>query len=220
MENFGQEMRSIVIRSLHSKEEREVDSKLAHIASVRWSFDGTMLLIAGTDGQGRGGLFETDATSGETKLLLRDDSGGTGGLDAMWIGPSELAYIAADGIRVRSADGRSRLVAQGSGFSLLTASSGRLAWLASDGIRLWQDGRTAVLVAPASTLTELVFAKGTLLAGNGKDLWSVPLDRSAAKPLAWKTHRSGRLSIHPQGNHVAYTTGGTASTVHRMKLAQ
>jgi len=219
MENFGQETRAIVVRSLVAKDEIEVPQKMAHLASVRWSYDGAALLVAGTDGQGRAGLFQVDATTGDAKLLVRDEYGGAAGLDGVWLSAAELAYIASDGVRVRAADGKTKLLAEGT-FSLLTGAKGRLAWLGREGIHFYDGQSTRVWKAPATTLTELVFARDGLLAGNGQELWSVPLDGTAAKPLGWKAARSGRLSVHPHGNRVAYTVGGTESSVQRMKLPQ
>ena len=217
-ENFGEAARAIVVRSLLSTAEKELDAGLAHIASVRWLWDSKELLVAGTDGQGRGGLFSVHAETGASALVLRDDAAGTAGVDGHSMAADQFAYLTPRGVMLQRA-GKTSELAAGSGFSLLAAGGERsLAWLARDGIHLFSSGRVKVLTAPATGLSELAFVGSELLAGNGKDLWLVPADGSAARPIAMKGPRAGRLHVHPDGKRIAYTTGGTQSSVWKVKL--
>ena len=236
MENFGQEMRTLVIRTLagtpelkgehqaEHKAEQEIDAHLAHLAWVRWSADGRKLLVAGTDGQGRGGLFEVDPAQPAPRLLVRDDDAGPQGLDAVWRNGKELAYLDAAGLHFWT-NGKSTLLVPGSGFSHLASHAGELAWLSPAGIHRYGQ---PLLKAPVDGLTELVLAgsalwsgggaAAALLAGNGRDLWRIPLDGAPPQLIPLQTKRTGHLSLHPGGRRLAYTTGGTESSIHTLRV--
>ena len=185
------------------------------MASVQWRGDGKALLVAGTDGQARGGWFEVDPVHGGSRLLYRDDSAGPG---TQWLGADRFAYLAPQGV-VLSSHGKVSELAAGSGFSLLTAASGgELAWLAPGGICLFRGGKQELFKAPAAKLTELAFAGNNLLAGNGKELWLIPLDGALAQLLSISPQRIGKIALHPDGKRIAYTTGGTQSSVWKVKL--
>lgn len=217
-ENFGEEARAIVVRSLQSAEEKEIDTGLAHIAYVRWRWDGKALLVAGTDGQGRGGLFAVDAEQGGARLLKSDGAAGSAGVDAHWLAEEEIAFLSPFGV-MRLSHGKTGELAAGDGFSLLTASrAGDLAWQARDGLRVLRGGEPVTLRAPAVGLTELSFGEAGLVAGNGKQLWLVPFDGSPAQALPLAAPRLGRSAVHPDGKRIAYTTGGTQSSVWKVKL--
>ncbi len=76
-ENFGREARAIVIRSLASGEERELLPRLAHTEQVRWSPDGASLLVSGSDGKGRAGLYIVDVKSAAVTPVVRDADAAT-----------------------------------------------------------------------------------------------------------------------------------------------
>lgn len=212
MENFGQEHRTVVVRSLKTAQEQEVDTGLAHLASVRWSLDGKRLLVAGTDGQGRGGLFAVDPARSGAELLMRQDEAGAGGLDAVWISATELAYLAPDGLRLWSG-GKSALLEPGTGFRTLASRGRELAWISPRGIQGRSASGRFLLSAPAQNLTELAFAAGGLIAGNGQELWRVPW-QGPAQPIALKVQRTGAFTLHPDGRRLAYATGGTRSAIY------
>lgn len=69
-ENFGQESRAVVIRSLTTDEETELPVKMAHIERVHWRADGQALYLSGSDGRGRGGIFQYDLATKRTQPLM------------------------------------------------------------------------------------------------------------------------------------------------------
>jgi Tol biopolymer transport system component len=68
-ENFAEESRVIVLRAAKGTEERELCPKLARMASPRWSPDGKWILVRGTDGQGRSGVYSVSLETGEAKMM-------------------------------------------------------------------------------------------------------------------------------------------------------
>ncbi len=74
-ENFGQESRALVIRRLDSDSETELPVKMAHLESVKWRPDGQALYIGGSDGKGRGGIFEFDLVSQRTRPVIAEIGG-------------------------------------------------------------------------------------------------------------------------------------------------
>jgi Tol biopolymer transport system component len=69
-ENFGQESRAVVIRELASDAESEQPIKMAHIERVHWRGDGQALYLSGSDGKGRGGIFEFDLATKRTRPVI------------------------------------------------------------------------------------------------------------------------------------------------------
>jgi Tol biopolymer transport system component len=74
-ENFGQESRAVVIRELSSDTETEQPVKMAHIERVQWRGDGQALYLSGSDGKGRGGIFEFDLATKRTKPVVAEIGG-------------------------------------------------------------------------------------------------------------------------------------------------
>lgn len=93
-ENFGQESRAVVIRELNSDSETEVPAKMAHIERVRWRTDGQALLLAGSDGKGRGGIFEFDFASQRTRPVAAEIGGPHRGFEFFPLGKG-IVYLDA-----------------------------------------------------------------------------------------------------------------------------
>lgn len=74
-ENFGEESRAVVIRNLSNEEEIEQPVKIAHIERVKWRMDGLALLLSGSDGKGRGGIFEYELATKRTKPVKAEIGG-------------------------------------------------------------------------------------------------------------------------------------------------
>jgi Tol biopolymer transport system component len=68
-ENFGQESRSVVVRDLSGDAETELAVRMAHIERIAWRADSAALLLSGSDGRGRGGLFQYDFATQQTRPL-------------------------------------------------------------------------------------------------------------------------------------------------------
>ncbi|MDE0105177.1 MAG: hypothetical protein OXN89_22605 [Bryobacterales bacterium] len=90
-ENYGQEHRAVTVRDVASGNETVHTPRLAFIERVRWSPDGSALLISGGDAQGRSGLFVMDLKSGEATQAVVERTGDYQGLHGDW---------SADGTRI------------------------------------------------------------------------------------------------------------------------
>lgn len=83
-ENFGQEARILVVRTMKTGGERALAPKLAHFENPQWSPDGSRILVGGSDGKGRAGLFAIDVESGGVTALVIDEAAGFRGLEGGW----------------------------------------------------------------------------------------------------------------------------------------
>ena len=102
-ENFGEESRAVVIRTLNTDEEQEQPVKMAHLDRVKWRADGQALLLSGSDGKGRGGLFEYDLATRKTKPLQAEIGGPYKGYD---FHPTPTGYIYLDGATWKDQSGQ------------------------------------------------------------------------------------------------------------------
>jgi Tol biopolymer transport system component len=93
-ENFGQQARAVVIRSLSSDDETELPVKMAHIELVHWRPDGQALYLGGSDGRGRGGIFEFDLVTKRTRPLRAEIGGPPKGFVFY---PTPTGYVYRDG---------------------------------------------------------------------------------------------------------------------------
>lgn len=97
-ENFGQESRALVIRDLTSDEETEQPVKMAHLERVHWRPDGQALYIAGSDGRGRGGIFEFDIAAKRTRPVIAEIGGPPKGYEFY---PQGNGFVYRDGEEFR-----------------------------------------------------------------------------------------------------------------------
>jgi Tol biopolymer transport system component len=102
-ENFGEESRAVVIRTLNTDEEQEQPVKMAHLDRVKWRADGQALLLSGSDGKGRGGLFEYDLATRKTKPLQAEIGGPYKGHE---FHPTPTGYIYLDGATWKDQSGQ------------------------------------------------------------------------------------------------------------------
>jgi dipeptidyl aminopeptidase/acylaminoacyl peptidase len=104
-ENFGQEARAVVVRDLEGEAEEEMPVRMAHIERVGWRPDGAALILSGSDGKGRGGLFEFDLAARRTRPL-RAEIGGPGKGYPFYLLGDGLIYV--DGPILRDGSGKPR----------------------------------------------------------------------------------------------------------------
>ena len=93
-ENFGQESRAVVIRDLASDAEVEQPVRMAHIERVHWRPDGQALYLSGSDGKGRGGIFEFDLTTKRTDRAVAEYGGPPKGYEFY---PQGKTFVYRDG---------------------------------------------------------------------------------------------------------------------------
>jgi len=219
-ENFGQEARAIVIRSLASGEERELLPRLAHMEQIRWSPDGASLLVSGSDGKGRAGLYIVDAKSAAVTPVVRDADAPFQGYEGVWSGDGKsVVYVHRDSdVRSRLlSSGEERVLHKGTGLHHLVASPDGKAFAVASGngsiLLLGEEARSI----PFSGATELDWSCN-LIAARGAELWRIPLDGSAPAPLATPGNRKPGFSMHPDGNRIALTVSNARSEVRALQL--
>ena len=100
-ENYGQESRAVVIRDGDTETEQAV--KMAHIERVHWSTDGQALYLSGSDGKGRGGIFEFDLVSKRTRPLIAEIGGPAKGYEFY---PHAKGFVYRDGDKFRDEKGQ------------------------------------------------------------------------------------------------------------------
>lgn len=91
-ENYGQESRAVVIRELDAEVEQPV--KMAHIERVHWRHDGQALYLGGSDGKGRGGIFEYEFATKRTQPLIAEIGGPPKGYEFY---PQAKGFVYLDG---------------------------------------------------------------------------------------------------------------------------
>ena len=222
-ENFGQESRVIVVRD-SAGSEKEVPSRMAHIEAVRWSPDGSSLLVSGSDRNGRAGLFRINADSNENQNpvpIAIDENASFRGMPGTWIDgavvyikngqelrrhplgkePDELLYNApaADVLHgvTASKDGSVIAVGYANGFL---------------GIR--RNGQIVLRKTPLNRATEVVLTSKSVFVSNGSETWKIPLDGGEPQRIGLV---SG-IDVTSDEAKLAFTIGSFETVVRALKL--
>jgi Tol biopolymer transport system component len=222
-ENFGQESRAIVIRDVNSDQERELLPKLAHLERLRWSPDSRSLLVSGSDGKGRGGLFSVDAVSAAAAVLVADTEAGFRGYEGVWTARGKsIVYLRGDSeVRVYSVEARREsTLFRGAGLRHLAAApDGKTVAVASD---------DAVIVVPltGADIQTIAFRGATelewgarLVAARGSELWSLSASGESPRMLDTPGNRKPGFSLHPDGKRIALTAGNAQSEIRMMRIS-
>ncbi len=218
-ENFGQESRAIVVRSLETGAERELLPKLAHMERVRWAADNTTLLVSGSDGKGRAGLFRVDVNTAAAAPLIREADAPFRGYEGLW------SHDGAAIIFIRDNEIRSHILSTGVEASLykgidlhhlVGSPDGKTMAVASgtESIVLLGDNRRLI---PFPGVTELDWGRD-LIAAKGAALWRVPLDGTPPVELETPGNRKPGFNVHPDGNRIALTVSNARSEVWSISL--
>jgi Tol biopolymer transport system component len=222
-ENFGQESRAIVIRRLDPDEERELLPKLAHLERLRWSPDGKTLLVSGSDGKGRAGLFLVDAATAAVRPLVAEPGVPFRGFEGVWSRDGRTVfYLHGDReLRAREVEsGAERTVYRGAGLRHLAVSpDGKSLAVGVGGrsiARIPAAGGEPVLI-PFEGLTELEWGRD-LVAGRGPEMWRLPNEGSPPAKLPSPGNRDAGFSLHPDGERLALTAGSVKSEVWVLPL--
>ena len=222
-ENFGQESRAVVTRSLESAEERELQPKLAHLERLRWSPNGDSLLVSGSDNKGRAGLYIVDVKSAAVTPVVAEPGAGFRGFEGVWSkNGKSIVYIHDDStVRSKTLDGKEAELYRGAHLRHLAASpDGRFIAFAEgdESIVISSISGSGKRVIPFSGATELDWAVDLVVA-RGAELWKVPLDAAAPRKLPAPGNREPGFSLHPDGKQIAVTAGRTQSEIRVVRIA-
>ena len=238
-ENFGQESRIIVIRSLLTGQERELSPKLAHLESLRWSPDGRFFLISGSDRRSRGGVYRIDVQTGEATSIVQNDDATFRGLEGTWRGDGKaIFYVHESGgmeIRQKDLDGNGekslyRSDSPSKVHQLSCSPDGRwLAFLLSPHDRSQTE---VLLVIPSAggnprELLRMDGARATgvhwtpdglhLLVSRGEqgaaEVWRVPIEGGQTRKLELPANWHGIARLHPDGKRIAFAAGKAQAEV-------
>ena len=92
-ENYGEDAYVIHVRSIADGTDRELRTNLAHVERMRWSPDDSTLLVSGSDGKGRKGLFTVRVADGRTQPIVNDESASFRGLPGAWIDAENVLFL-------------------------------------------------------------------------------------------------------------------------------
>jgi Tol biopolymer transport system component len=92
-DNYGEDAFVIHVRSLADGTDRELRTTLAHVERMRWSPDDSTLLVSGSDGKGRKGLFTTSIVDGRTQPIVIDENASFRGLPGAWIDDGNILFL-------------------------------------------------------------------------------------------------------------------------------
>lgn len=224
-ENFGQESRTIVIRDWGTNSERELNPRLAYLDGISWSRQG--LVVSGSDGKGRGGVFLVDADSGKTRPLVATHGGPFRGYPAV-LSSEGMLYFLRDGQLYRKTTGESGEAGvvdlKGKRNALLALALSPDSKLlavgsAEQGIRILSLPDCAVIAElgmPGST--ELSWST-VLLAAKEAKLFEVPLDGSKPRELAMPDNREYGFALSPSGKTLAVTAGEQRQEIWTLQVS-
>jgi dipeptidyl aminopeptidase/acylaminoacyl peptidase len=188
-QNFGVQSRVIVVRDMAKGTERDLEARLAHVESLRWSPDGEWLLASGSDGKGRSGLFRVRTRDGAIRPELVDEQADYHGAAGDWQPDGTVA------------------AAQGA-HAVAVSSSGRVARAYADKVVVNET------VYRIDGVTWLAWAGERLLAAQSSR--AVEFSPQGPRELHWKGYSGGPFSVRPDGS-VAFAVGSARQEVRAME---
>jgi Tol biopolymer transport system component len=223
-ENFGEDARALVVQDLATGVEREIPARLAHVERLAWSPDDQALLISGSDGKGRSGLFLVRADTGVASPVAAEHDAPFRGFEAVWPSASQTVYyLRSDELRAHSlVDGRETVVLRAAGMRHLAvnpAGDTLAVGIGGNAIRLTplRSASPARLI-PFPGLTALAWGS-ELLAGREGELWSVPAGgEGVPRPIARVPQLLPVLAIGPGGREICFAAGSEQSEVRSLRL--
>lgn len=234
---------TVVIRDLEAGTTRELAGGLLFLRDPRWSPDGSRVLVASRDRQGRNGIFTIDVQSGAVETVVL---GPPFGASPLWSGDGSKIYYLHKGLIERTlASGAERTLRPGTTRAVIEISpDGQwIAVLEASGGGLVGPGRILVMptaggearqvldvtapdgVGPLRTMAWTADNRALLVirtTPSGKRLWEVPVDGRPARALdidaeIFATGAEGALdqgfALSPGGTQLAFLSGRTAYEV-------
>ncbi len=223
-ENFGEPARAIVIMDVASGSEREITPPLAHMERVAWSPDALTLLVSGSDGKGRAGLFTVRIVDGATTALSVEHDASFRGFEGVWSRDGKSVYYLhgeTELRRRRVADGAEETILRAAAMQHLAINKTGdtiAVGIGGSAIRLTplQPGMLAKLL-PFPNLTELAWGS-ELYAGRGEKLWVVPLDGMPPRQIPAAKGRLPGISPSPGGEGIAFAAGREQAEIRSIQI--
>ena len=240
-ENYAQESRVITILDLDAGKERIVSPKLAYMERLRWAPDGGSLLVGGSDGKSRAGLFQVNARTGETTPIVHQRSTNFRGFEGVWSSDGKTVFYIHEepeqGFSIRrlvlETYQESTLHDTPSSFPMhdlaLSPDGSRLAFATKDPLiehaevlqLLPVDGGAPrkLLTARNATLNAVEWLPdgSALLVGTpGKptpSIWKIAATGGDPQRLPIRIDHNGRFRLDPQGRRIAFASGRQQSEI-------
>jgi Tol biopolymer transport system component len=239
----GADNNVVVIRDLEAGTTRELASGLLFVRDPRWSPDGSRVLVASRDRQGRNGIFTIDVQSGAVETVVL---GPPFSASPLWSADGSKIYYLHNGLIERTlASGAERTLRPGVTRAAIEISpDGQwLALLEAAGGTPVGPGRAFVIptaggearqvfdvkapdgIGPFRTMAWTADSRALLVirtTPTGKRLWEVPIDARPARALEidaeiFTRGAEGMLdqgfTVSPDGRQVAFLSGRTAYEV-------
>lgn len=211
-ENFGVQARVIVVRDFESGSEHDLPAKLAHAESVRWSGDGQWLLVSGSDGKGRAGIFCVRVKDGLVRPVVFDEAADYRGLPGDW-NRGRVVYANAAGLwERRPEDGQETPMSKEPVEALAVSHNGKVAVAAKGKVAVLGENGPRWLV---ESVQWLEWDGERLVAGGAGKAWELSV--SGRRELQWKDYDGGPFSLHPDGRTLAYAMGRSRHEVWMME---
>ena len=234
---FGPGRNILVLHSMATERERELELDVDFVNGARWSPDGRFIAIGGADRTGNHALRMVDAASGSIVSTFLAQSGDVPPFNSLAWGPDgRHAYLRRNPQRISKIDvntGVEELVYEPPSDSVLgnlsVSPDGR--WLAFVlNMRLAKSSRLIVIPTGGGGSRDLVETPGPgrlsvggwthdgrhvlfarLVPGTERErdgeLWAVPFDGGPARSLGLEMPALRDVRVSPDGSHIAFTTG-------------
>jgi Tol biopolymer transport system component len=209
-ENYGEPARVLVIRE-PSGAARELDVKLAHMEKLRWSPDGEWLLVSGSDGKGRAGLYRVRVEDGSVRPVVWDAEAGYRGVEGVWLDGRRVAYLRGGSLFERDLDtGEEKQFDAGGAHALAYGKAG-LAMATSTEVYVRETGRRWRVRG----IEQVEWLGDDLVVTRGSS--AAVLTASGLRELELARYAGGALSVSADGRALAYPCRGASEEVWVME---
>jgi len=231
----------ISIRSLDTGEERELSPAMRGFWSIDWSPDGRSFLLAGYDNKNRLGLYVVDVQTGNITATLLDGYWGS------WSGDGKTVFYAKNDASTKSRPLVVRDLKSGEDKVLFPGVVGAAAAVSPDGEQIafsnlsgnlyelatlyvlsLKEGKPHEIfrlknpedfgpIAWSPDGSRLLFARRNFQE-NKVEVWQIPAEGGQPQSLGLSTtDMTSSISIHPDGNRIAFSSGQRKAEVWVME---